>query len=1591
MASTRSSPVMVEQPSSPPAHPFPSAELTTSTTTAIEPAPSNSASNNTNPSAETSTTSASQEGSSDSAIQAPEAASTTEEQTTTAASEHDEDAEEDNSSNSESHSDSSTSTETPGTISTPRSSAHDSGQPPVPDAESALLNPNPESLTTETSTTDQPESQTSQDSTEGLLIPPPPIADIVPVPDPVPSWVLYEEDTSEPTKEELETIEANKNELNASDPNAIEKDVFYDLDDPDQRPHKKIRLSWVIKGVRGTKEKPNRARIMTSPSVCIDGNHWNLKFFPRGNKSRNSLAVFLRCSPAEPLPQSENLEGSFRCWEGAHDADFSKAEPLIDLELKLPEPVETEEEDKKLDEPAKTSETLGDVAAGEPAIETAVVTDSESSEPVEEQSQIRRRDSRDDDDSSVSGDEDDRPLPHLNPNTMEDYRLSAQLGLAVYNPAEPRTCYTSSASHQFYPHQDDWGWDTAVSYWEDIHHRRSGQRQALLRNDTLAVDAYIRVYDDPTKALYWHSSPGETQWDAKGLAGVFPVGTRLLYHSPATAGIIAWTMLAPFRQAIQNIDAGLWRKDSAAKPRPLFAHMQLMLFQMRHMKKEELYVRLDNVIHEITRSGESFDNVKAFWEAWRRSLEMETLDNPELSQALTKIFGNRAQLRTLPTLPIKDVSDFQDSASKAFDKASYKEPLPDFLPLTLQRQSFDSATRQWKLHHDLVKISEEVDLSKHTSNDDDKYSLYGFIVHDGERTSGKFFSVLRPNGPGGKWLVFSDGNGNKVFSYTRKQIDAYQGLEGPELKKAANNRQTIHTAMYLRTSRLSEYLTDSLEPYKLASWLKPHLDEAYNQADDQFTEPEGVLDDVPVDVELFWDRSVSGQEGKLDLYKLKSHDKARQKENRQILTADRDATIGDVKTKLATLLDIDQKAFKLWAMNHHRLGGVSKGYMYVLPDHSIVRSCLNTSLHLTLWFTVVPDKHELEPDMLAANFLKIEGAHIEAPPKPEPPAEVEEPKPPTTTENEDDTNAATGVEAAGSSEEPVVASDEAAPDEEQRAIEEAITRSLALLPPGSEDVVPGINNANIPPATESSPLQVAAADEEQQSVREAVEQTVANTGGAISEGRSVSTGNTEHESTTSAPSESTVQEPPTSTEATSEMQAAAPTEAEVTTTTTTAAAGVAALAADLLPNAESTQTLPVTPSEPASGNVPTSDGILGNLDSSEDALHDEPQLTLTESHDAPLGHGEPPLPIGIPIAIGDHQILLIQPNAEIISSEDAALISSLIAADLEAAERDGQAANEENDEIPADPVTEGENEAVDSRPITPRQHVPDVYGFIHVFDAENQKFTACGTFMVPRDTTISAMIRKQMAYDDEKSFHLWKRDGTYRTVGVSLESTFQDASLTDCCEVIVGDQLSELKIEALKAEAKYVDPGQLMRYIAMAQRGHPVSAFTSEESVEISEFGGDYYKGCLVRGQRHGKECYVITQAGDTYEGPLIAGQKSGGKGKMTYQNGDVYDGEWSDDQKHGQGEFVEKRTGNKYVGGYENDKRWGKGVTYWEQADQQAALCQVCYYEEVDALFYKCGHVVACYACAKQCAADSNGCPVCRKPIEAVVKMYRA
>lgn len=124
---------------------------------------------------------------------------------------------------------------------------------------------------------------------------------------------------------------------------------------------------------------------------------------------------------------------------------------------------------------------------------------------------------------------------------------------------------------------------------------------------------------------------------------------------------------------------------------------------------------------------------------------------------------------------------------------------------------------------------------------------------------------------------------------------------------------------------------------------------------------------------------------------------------------------------------------------------------------------------------------------------------------------------------------------------------------------------------------------------------------------------------------------------------------------------------------------------------------------------------------------------------------------------------------------------------------------------------------------------------------------------------------------------------------------------------------------------------------------------------------------------------------GDAYSGNFVAGTMSG-HGTMDFANGDTYTGQWKNNEPNGQGKMVYAKTGNVYIGGFRKRKRHGKGMMQFEVADEEMQLCRICYEEEMDALFYDCGHVAACEGCAKQV----DICPVCRKSVRAIVKIWR-
>lgn len=1216
---------------------------------------------------------------------------------------------------------------------------------------------------------------------------------LLPPPDPrpdVPEWVLFQEDLSKPTPEEEEELklrEKRGSELNALDVAGVEKRIYSEVDDPDMRPVKKLRLSWVIQGVRGTKDKPNHARVMVSPPAYVDGTYWQIKFYPRGNRV-SSYSAYIRCSKKPPKTDRECSNSTFSFFQGPPDANFGPGAV----------PTRVESPARREERPSSASSSTSTSSQKQ---ENAETSDQAPSSQAQEVQKVQEPE--------------------------EDWRISAQLGVIIYNPAEPRTCAYTSSEHQFSKHTDDWGWSNVVAQWRDTHIRQHLQRAPLLQNDTIAIDAYIRIFHDPTKALWWRNSDGEPQWDSKSLAGYFPMGTPPLYHSPAVAGMTAWLLLAPFRKLLQDVDTGRWRYNSQVRPRPFIAQLQMILFLMRTLRKErENYVDVYPAIQAMKDLGEEYFDVKTFWEAFRRTIELELEGDDESLQRISAIFDTDCGPMTLPPLPVENVLDIQQTLGRVLREKNFKGPLPNFLPLMLARDKFDTKTREWKLLHDRVILNDELDVSEFTTDEAQaKYTLYGFVIHTGARNSGKFYSMLRPNGPNTMWLAFEDGDGNQVFSFSRKGLVPFQGLEGQALKDFTSTRSTAYMAMYIKTACIGDYLPGSLEPYKMPKWLLPHLESSYQDSPDNVSEDTPSKESEDVNIEVYSDEGVVGREGFLDMFNIMQQ--SEHKGLYYLMTFSKTSTYKDVRQKLAEQLGLeDSKMIRLFLMGYTGTGNYATAHMTGVN----LKDCLGSnsgsnSRPLCLWMSVLKAKDELEL------FGEPDTADVEV-----------------VVERSQSRSETSLSESASSQSE----GQEAAPDAEQASVQAAVDADIER-----------------------------ASDNAQQSSAVVVE----------------------------------VVDPDT----------------------------------------------PMQLEEPAPAAEETSSADVPHGHLIDAAVH-ENVVAMTGNNEVPPGD------IFVPAEGAREDLLIAQIIAE--SAMDFEMNSGSTSTDASGSQyRDSSSHT-------SSPPPEKDDRPVDN-----------VYGFIQVFDIEKQTFRVEGTFFAKTDDKVREFMQKRLGYDADKKFVVWRRQSTVNGCVVGSDETFRDPRFITGSDIVVYESISDAQAKELEKDGKFSSPHELSKYLRMVDRRHPVLSKTTNEPMELADFGTDYYRGPLVNGHGHGASCFSINSAGNTYEGPLICDVKSGKGGKMTYSNGDTYEGEWSQDERHGQGTFVEARTGNKYVGGFENGKRWGMGTTYWQIADEQADLCQICYGNEIDALFFDCGHVCACVECAKQCEL----CPICRKTVKQVVKMFRA
>ena len=608
-----------------------------------------------------------------------------------------------------------------------------------------------------------------------------------------PYWVNLKEDTSTPDEQELKQIDETGNEVSALDHEHWEQLVYEPLEDPEYVPAEAGRITWTVTGVHGTAEKPNREKIMRSPSVFIGGYYWNIKYFPHGNDGTEQLSIYIECSPNPPEDIEVNPEN-----------------------LTAPESTAGVTDDQITVEGSNQGSSNENTTTA-PA---ASSTNQEVADMPDGQEQTME-------DPAV-------PPKKVEAKAQVPWGTAAQISCVLYNPEEPRVNVHQRGCHRFYNDSTDWGWTRFHGPWDEIHKRQRFQRQALLRNDTLAFTAYIRTIKDDTKALWWHAPKESPEWDSAAMTGVPPFECQAYQSSAMIAAVSSWMHLTPFKDIIRDIETPdpVWEANK--RMRPTFEEFQDLYDEGEHSApSEDNTVSLRGLVSILNFYGAHVDSkmdVVKIWETLRRVLNYEASGLSSVedgNEAGKDLFGHILLLKQpdlldnadsktkYPLLPRKEgcfshVSEPQ-SVQETLDKAASDQTtalriwqsfegqnqeiqvLPAVLQIELHRQDFANEARKWRKLTHRIKINKEVEFNNH------RYVLYGMVVHSGDLGSNEYCSIIRPEGPGTRWIKYAgDNHDRKVTVLTTKQaIHNYEGSAN-----AQDSAAVAYLVLYVRADAL---------------------------------------------------------------------------------------------------------------------------------------------------------------------------------------------------------------------------------------------------------------------------------------------------------------------------------------------------------------------------------------------------------------------------------------------------------------------------------------------------------------------------------------------------------------------------------------------------------------------------------------------------------------------------------------------------------------------------------------------------------------------------------------------------------------------
>ena len=146
----------------------------------------------------------------------------------------------------------------------------------------------------------------------------------------------------------------------------------------------------------------------------------------------------------------------------------------------------------------------------------------------------------------------------------------------------------------------------------------------------------------------------------------------------------------------------------------------------------------------------------------------------------------------------RSVQETLDAMSDYAVRDTTNSERPSVLQIELARQSYEADSRKWKKLTHRISIDNTITF-KGRGLGGPEYTLFGIVVHSGHLESKDYYSIVRPGGPGTRWIKYA---GDKVTRgveclTTKQALEAHEGGD-----TASKTSAVAYLVTYVRTDLL---------------------------------------------------------------------------------------------------------------------------------------------------------------------------------------------------------------------------------------------------------------------------------------------------------------------------------------------------------------------------------------------------------------------------------------------------------------------------------------------------------------------------------------------------------------------------------------------------------------------------------------------------------------------------------------------------------------------------------------------------------------------------------------------------------------------